>query len=124
MEQIIAAIAKEHLSFDTLGTRRSDSLDFREVAVWSVKAALEAAYKAGFEAPFSRLIAPQAKKATFVLSSVEAAYVIAALRIMYETEDLVERDEIVVTGLIDKLAAPLKLDPDILARLEQPRRPK
>ena len=27
MEQIIATIAKEHLSFDTPETRRSDSLD-------------------------------------------------------------------------------------------------
>ena len=124
MDQIIAAIAREHLSFDTLQTRRSDSLDFREVAVWCVKAALEAAYKAGFEAAFSRLIAPQPKKATFVISSIEAAYVIAALRLMYETEDLAQRDEIVVTGLIDKLAAPLKLDDEIIARLNQPRRRK
>src|ERR1700758_3612616 len=100
MDQIIATIAKEHLSFDTLETRRSDSLDFREVAVWCVKAALEAAYKAGSDEAAS---APRPKKATFILSSVEAAYVIAALRLMYETEDLADRDEMVVTGLIDKL---------------------
>jgi hypothetical protein len=46
-EQLFTAIAKEHLSIETLETRRSDSLDFRDVSVWGVRAALEAAYKAG-----------------------------------------------------------------------------
>jgi len=41
------AIAKKTLHVDTLETRKSDSLDFHDVAVWSVKAALEAAYRAG-----------------------------------------------------------------------------
>ncbi len=47
---LLAAIAKEQLHIDTLETRRSDSLDFHDVAVWSVKAALEAAYRAGLDA--------------------------------------------------------------------------
>src|ERR1700742_3341055 len=38
----IAALA-EKLGFETLETRNSDSADFRSVAVWSLKAALEAA---------------------------------------------------------------------------------
>ena len=40
-------IAKEHLGFETLVARKSDRLDFREVAVWSVRTALEAAFQAG-----------------------------------------------------------------------------
>lgn len=43
----IAEIAKFYLGFQTLATRRSDSLDCREVAVWSVEAALRAAYELG-----------------------------------------------------------------------------
>lgn len=41
------AIAREHLFFETLDTRRSDSLDFRDVAVWTVQDALTAAVEAG-----------------------------------------------------------------------------
>jgi hypothetical protein len=47
VESRLAAIANDHLHIDTLGTRNSDSLDFHSVAVWEVKAALEAAYQAG-----------------------------------------------------------------------------
>ena len=43
----LAEIAARHLHLETLETRNSDSLDFHDVAVWSIKAALEAAYKAG-----------------------------------------------------------------------------
>jgi hypothetical protein len=34
----------------TLEARGSDSLDFSERAVWNIRAALEAAYRAGYEA--------------------------------------------------------------------------
>ena len=41
-------IAQEHFhGLETLETRRSDSLDFHDTAVWAIKAALEAAYRAG-----------------------------------------------------------------------------
>jgi hypothetical protein len=50
LDEVLAAIAREKLGFTTLETRKSDSLDFRDVAVWSVKDALEAAYRAGREA--------------------------------------------------------------------------
>jgi hypothetical protein len=50
VEALLAAIAKEQLHIDTLETRNSDSLDFHDVAVWSVKAALDAAYRAGLAA--------------------------------------------------------------------------
>ena len=49
-DQLFTAIAKEHLFIETLETRRSDSLDFHDVSVWGVRAALEAAYKAGANA--------------------------------------------------------------------------
>jgi hypothetical protein len=40
-------IATRELRVETLETRRSDRLDFHDTAVWSIKAALEAAYEAG-----------------------------------------------------------------------------
>jgi hypothetical protein len=36
-----------HLDIETLETRKSDALDFHDLAVWTIRAALEAAYKAG-----------------------------------------------------------------------------
>lgn len=44
------ACAARGLGFETLETRRSDALDFREVAVWTVRDALRAAFDAGYEA--------------------------------------------------------------------------
>jgi hypothetical protein len=46
-ENAIREIAAKHLHIETLETRKSDSLDFHEVAVWSIKSALEAAFEAG-----------------------------------------------------------------------------
>jgi hypothetical protein len=43
----LSEIAIEHLNIPTLETRRADSLDFYNVAVWGVKAALQAAFAAG-----------------------------------------------------------------------------
>lgn len=50
----LEAIAKRELRIETLKTRKSDSLDFHEVAVWSLKAALEAAFQAGIDAARSK----------------------------------------------------------------------
>jgi hypothetical protein len=50
VDELLAAIAKEMLHIDTLETRNSDGLDFHDVAVWSVRDALEAAYSAGLAA--------------------------------------------------------------------------
>jgi hypothetical protein len=46
-DQTIERIARDILRINTLETRKSDSLDFHEVAVWTIKEALEAAYRAG-----------------------------------------------------------------------------
>lgn len=55
VDELLAAIAKKHLDIDTLETRNSDSRDFHDVAVWSVRAALLAAYQAGMAAAPEKL---------------------------------------------------------------------
>lgn len=47
LEKCMDDIAKHYLSIDTLKTRYSDELDFKEVSVWSLKEALFAAYNLG-----------------------------------------------------------------------------
>lgn len=43
----IERIAKEYLRVSTLQTRRSDALDFYDLPVWEIRAALTAAYMSG-----------------------------------------------------------------------------
>lgn len=50
LDELLTYIAKEHCFVETLETRKSDSLDFHNVSVWGLKAALEAAYNAGRDA--------------------------------------------------------------------------
>lgn len=50
LNQLLEQIAKQHLFIDTLETQSSDRLDFHDVSVWAVKAALQAAYEAGLKA--------------------------------------------------------------------------
>lgn len=47
--ETLQSIARKFLGFTTLETRMSDSLDFQEVSVESVKKALEAAYQLGYQ---------------------------------------------------------------------------
>ena len=49
IDTILTLIAQKHLGIDTLQTRHSDSLDFHDTAVWCIRDALEAAFKAGIE---------------------------------------------------------------------------
>lgn len=49
LEQLLAQIAQDKLGIETLETRKSDSLDFHDVAVWCLREALEAAFNAGVE---------------------------------------------------------------------------
>jgi len=46
-DESVAKIASSFLWIETLETRNADRLDFHQVAVWQVKAALEAAFEAG-----------------------------------------------------------------------------
>jgi len=47
MNATIEKIAREILDLETLETRKMDSLDFHDMAVWEIRKALEAAYNAG-----------------------------------------------------------------------------
>ena len=58
LQKTIERIAHMRLRIETLDTRKSDSLDFHEVGVWAVKAALEdACYEALFNAKTYRATA-------------------------------------------------------------------
>ena len=62
-DEVLAAIAAEVLNIPTLETRRSDGLDFHDVAVWSVREALERAYAAGRgAAPPTKCICPACRR--------------------------------------------------------------
>lgn len=50
LHQLLTQIARERIGIETLETRNSDDLDFHQVAVWSLRNALEAAFKAGQQA--------------------------------------------------------------------------
>ena len=45
--EVLQAIARRHLQVETLETQGSDSLDFHDVSVWGIEAALRAAFEAG-----------------------------------------------------------------------------
>ena len=45
-EALILDIATRHFFIETLETRNRDRLDFHDVAVWAMRAALESAYEA------------------------------------------------------------------------------
>ena len=48
--EVLTSIATQHISnINTLETRKSDRLDFHDVAVWEIAAALDAAFEAGFK---------------------------------------------------------------------------
>ena len=49
IEQLLTQIAQSKLGIETLETRKSDSLDFHDVAVWCLRDALDAAFNAGVE---------------------------------------------------------------------------
>jgi hypothetical protein len=66
-------IAREVLSLETLESRKMDSLDFHEHAVWSIKDALERAYEAGREAAERNARSTQADDALAEVASKVAA---------------------------------------------------
>ena len=49
IDTILTLIAQKHFGVETLQTRNADSLDFHDTAVWCIRDALEAAFKAGAE---------------------------------------------------------------------------
>lgn len=47
LNKLFEQIALVHLHIETLETQHRDRYDFHDVAVWSIKSALQAAYDAG-----------------------------------------------------------------------------
>jgi hypothetical protein len=47
IDREVSALAKQHLGLETLESRRNGNLDYHELGVCNIKAALEAAYRAG-----------------------------------------------------------------------------
>ena len=48
INDLITTIAKKHLALQTLETYNNGNLDFKEFGVANIRAALQAAYDAGF----------------------------------------------------------------------------
>lgn len=46
-QKTLQQIAQKHLGLETLETRQRDRLDFHDLAVWNIEAALKAAFAAG-----------------------------------------------------------------------------
>jgi hypothetical protein len=53
LEKYLEGVAKKHFNVETLETRNSDSLDFYDVSVASMKAALSEAYFAGVQSGYT-----------------------------------------------------------------------
>jgi len=53
LDRIFTLIAQQHLGIDTLETRHGDALDSHCVAVWQLRDAFAAAFKAGVEVGLS-----------------------------------------------------------------------
>ena len=47
IDETLERIAREHLALRTLQRRGADHLDFHDLSVWEIRAALRAAYEAG-----------------------------------------------------------------------------
>jgi len=56
-------IAQTILGLETLDTRNSDRLDFHDLAVWNINAALQAAFEAGQQASNKPRQTPQKRVA-------------------------------------------------------------
>jgi hypothetical protein len=62
-EALLLEIATKHFhTIETLETQNSDRLDFHDVAVWAIRAALEAAYEAGRAAGAKAMLAAAAHR--------------------------------------------------------------
>jgi hypothetical protein len=78
VDAIIATIARTHLDLETLESRHSDSLDFKDQACWAIRDALRAAFEAGKQAARRRvgsapLVPPTVIKGDIILTSAKPA---------------------------------------------------
>ena len=53
-DAVLEGIARNVLRMETLETRKSDSLDFHDLAVWTIRQALVMAYDSGFDNAMSQ----------------------------------------------------------------------
>jgi hypothetical protein len=75
IDKILADIAHQQLKIETLKTRKSDSLDFHDVSVWSLRAALLCAFEAGRKAARTRpRVIETGKRGTCYQATIEASY--------------------------------------------------
>jgi len=75
IDKLIADIAHQQLKIETLDTRKSDSLDFHDVSVWSLRAALLCAYEAGRKAARTKpRVIETGKRGTCYQATIEASY--------------------------------------------------
>jgi hypothetical protein len=79
LDQLLTAIARDHLGIETLATRRSDDLDFHVVPVWGLRAALEAAHSGGAQSTW--------RTASELLEALEYVRATLKLRQLDEASD-------------------------------------
>lgn len=85
----LSEIAFEFLDIPTLVTRKSDSLDFYNVAVWAVEAALKAAFEAGAKSKHSKPESGKGLPTQFVAYEIEPCL---------RNREEIEPDEEVIVG--------------------------
>jgi hypothetical protein len=73
-DKTLAEIAARHLHLETLETRNSDSLDFHDMGVWSIRQALEAAYEAGRQSREPVPPKARAKGGKVVVQAIKSDY--------------------------------------------------
>ena len=75
IDKLLADIARQQLKIKTLETRNSDSLDFHDVSVWSLRTALLCAFEAGRKAGRTKpKIIETGKSGTCYQATIEASY--------------------------------------------------
>jgi hypothetical protein len=96
IDKLFTEIAREHLGIQTLEERHSDSLDFHDVSVVGVKAALRAAYRAGQRAasaqPANRAAAPPVVAVTVRGGLIEDMDATLSLHVVVEDWDITDDD--------------------------------
>ncbi|MBT25494.1 MAG: hypothetical protein CML60_03725 [Rhodobacteraceae bacterium] len=77
MTQKLTQIAQRHTAFETLETRNSDQLDYGDIAVWQLEAALKDAYALGCQKAETNTMADLYDQAadllTAMIADIEAA---------------------------------------------------
>ena len=85
-EALLLEIATKHFhSIETLETQNSDRLDFHDVAVWAIRAALEDAYEAGRVAGAKAMLAAAVGRSYHISFGGAAVYHLSLIHISEPT---------------------------------------